>query len=124
MIVHRCKHYFCESCALGHYRKTKRCAVCGEQTGGVFNPAKGMVHVVGGHRSMHANNRVMSQCMLQGVNKVMGQCMLQRVNNVMGEGVMGQCMLQGVNNVMGQCMLQRVNRVIWANACCRGLTMS
>ena len=37
---HRCKHYFCESCALGNYRKTTRCAVCSQQTGGVFNPAK------------------------------------------------------------------------------------
>ena len=38
--AHRCKHYFCESCALKNYRKTTRCAVCGHQTGGVFNPAK------------------------------------------------------------------------------------
>ena len=37
---HRCKHYFCESCALKNYRKTTRCAVCSQQTGGVFNPAK------------------------------------------------------------------------------------
>ncbi|MGH0154477.1 UNVERIFIED_CONTAM: hypothetical protein FKN15_046837 [Acipenser sinensis] len=35
------QHYFCESCALQHYRKSQRCYVCNEQTNGVFNPAKG-----------------------------------------------------------------------------------
>ncbi|KAK6027539.1 hypothetical protein OSTOST_06426 [Ostertagia ostertagi] len=40
-VVTRCKHYFCESCALAAFRKNKRCAVCGENTGGVFNIAKG-----------------------------------------------------------------------------------
>lgn len=39
-VVTKCKHYFCESCALQNYRKTTRCAMCGHQTGGVFNPAK------------------------------------------------------------------------------------
>jgi len=45
----RCRHYFCESCALTHYRKSKRCAVCGQPTAGVFNPAKGeekLLHVL------------------------------------------------------------------------------
>jgi len=36
----KCKHYFCESCALAHYRKSQRCALCGVQTSGMFNPAK------------------------------------------------------------------------------------
>ena len=36
----RCKHYFCEKCALEHYKKSQRCYECGKQTGGVFNPAK------------------------------------------------------------------------------------
>ena len=40
-LLHRCKHYFCEKCALAQYRKSKRCFVCGLQTFGVFNPAKG-----------------------------------------------------------------------------------
>uniref|UniRef100_A0A3B4CMF1 Ring finger protein 113A n=1 Tax=Pygocentrus nattereri TaxID=42514 RepID=A0A3B4CMF1_PYGNA len=39
-IITKCKHYFCESCALQHYRKSKRCYVCNQQTNGVFNPAK------------------------------------------------------------------------------------
>ena len=56
-VVTRCKHYFCEKlasylispgpyvidlcrCALENYRKKPRCAVCGQPTGGVFNPAK------------------------------------------------------------------------------------
>ncbi|KAK6620280.1 hypothetical protein RUM44_006681 [Polyplax serrata] len=39
-IVTKCKHYFCENCALKQYRKTTRCYVCNKQTSGVFNPAK------------------------------------------------------------------------------------
>ncbi|KAA0705698.1 RING finger protein 113A [Triplophysa tibetana] len=39
-IITKCRHYFCESCALQHYRKSKRCYVCNQQTNGVFNPAK------------------------------------------------------------------------------------
>jgi len=42
-IVTKCKHYFCESCALDHHRKNKRCFVCGESTGGIFNPAKELI---------------------------------------------------------------------------------
>lgn len=39
-VVTKCKHYFCEKCALDQYRKSQRCFACGTQTGGVFNPAK------------------------------------------------------------------------------------
>ncbi|EKX48510.1 hypothetical protein GUITHDRAFT_105656 [Guillardia theta CCMP2712] len=35
----RCMHYFCESCALANYKKSKRCFVCNEQTQGQFNTA-------------------------------------------------------------------------------------
>ncbi|CAH1774754.1 unnamed protein product, partial [Owenia fusiformis] len=42
-IVTKCKHYFCEKCALSHYKKSKRCFVCNEQTMGVFNPAKELI---------------------------------------------------------------------------------
>uniref|UniRef100_UPI00358F1EBB E3 ubiquitin-protein ligase RNF113A-like n=1 Tax=Myxine glutinosa TaxID=7769 RepID=UPI00358F1EBB len=42
-VVTKCKHYFCESCALQHYRKSKRCYVCDQQTMGVFNPAKDLI---------------------------------------------------------------------------------
>ena len=42
-VVTKCKHYFCESCALNHHRKNKRCFVCGESTGGIFNPAKDLI---------------------------------------------------------------------------------
>ena len=42
-IVTKCKHYFCEKCALDHYRKSQRCYACGAQTGGVFNPAKEII---------------------------------------------------------------------------------
>ncbi|KAF5270220.1 hypothetical protein FQA39_LY08434 [Lamprigera yunnana] len=42
-IVTRCKHYFCESCALNRYKKTSRCAICNMQTSGIFNPAKVLI---------------------------------------------------------------------------------
>jgi len=42
-VVTRCKHYFCEKCALDHYRKSQRCFTCGKQTSGMFNPAKDLV---------------------------------------------------------------------------------
>ncbi|XP_073964589.1 RING finger protein mdlc [Choristoneura fumiferana] len=39
-VVTRCKHYFCEKCALENYKKSTRCFICNAQTSGVFNPAK------------------------------------------------------------------------------------
>ncbi|XP_034947526.1 E3 ubiquitin-protein ligase RNF113A [Chelonus insularis] len=39
-IVTKCKHYFCEKCALNHFKKSTRCFICNVQTNGVFNPAK------------------------------------------------------------------------------------
>ncbi|KAL4712125.1 hypothetical protein ACJJTC_010986 [Scirpophaga incertulas] len=39
-IVTKCKHYFCEKCALDNYKKSTRCFICNTQTNGVFNPAK------------------------------------------------------------------------------------
>ena len=39
-IMTKCKHYFCEACAVKRYRKNKRCFVCGNQTNGMFTPAK------------------------------------------------------------------------------------
>jgi len=38
-VVTKCEHYFCESCALKHASKTKRCHVCAENTYGIFNKA-------------------------------------------------------------------------------------
>lgn len=38
-VITKCEHYFCEACALKHYSKSSRCAVCKEQTFGVFNVA-------------------------------------------------------------------------------------
>jgi RING finger protein 113A len=39
-IVTKCQHYFCEACALKQFKKSSRCFVCGQQTSGIFNPAK------------------------------------------------------------------------------------
>mmetsp|Transcript_20672 Transcript_20672/g.51498 ORF Transcript_20672/g.51498 Transcript_20672/m.51498 type:complete len:362 (-) Transcript_20672:1423-2508(-) len=39
-VVTKCKHYFCEHCALRHNAKEKLCFVCQRPTGGTFNTAK------------------------------------------------------------------------------------
>lgn len=33
----RCKHYFCERCALQSFKKNMKCAICGENTYGAFS---------------------------------------------------------------------------------------
>lgn len=38
-VMTKCKHYFCEKCALAHYKKSTKCFVCEKQTGGFFDPA-------------------------------------------------------------------------------------
>ncbi|XP_077285075.1 RING finger protein mdlc [Arctopsyche grandis] len=43
-IVTKCKHYFCENCALSNYKKSARCYICNTQTMGVFNPAKELIN--------------------------------------------------------------------------------
>ncbi|KAH8311685.1 hypothetical protein KR044_007551 [Drosophila immigrans] len=42
-VVTKCKHYFCEKCALAQYRKSQRCIICSQQTNGIFNPAKELI---------------------------------------------------------------------------------
>ncbi|KAF6162134.1 hypothetical protein GIB67_008263 [Kingdonia uniflora] len=39
-VVTKCKHYFCEHCALKHHSKNKRCFVCNTPTLGLFNTAQ------------------------------------------------------------------------------------
>ncbi|XP_055379798.1 E3 ubiquitin-protein ligase RNF113A [Condylostylus longicornis] len=43
-VVTKCKHYFCEKCALEHFKKSSRCYICSTQTNGVFNPAKELIN--------------------------------------------------------------------------------
>ncbi|KAL6575651.1 hypothetical protein OROHE_001028 [Orobanche hederae] len=38
-VVTRCKHYFCEHCALKHHARNKKCFVCDQPTNGIFNTA-------------------------------------------------------------------------------------
>lgn len=42
-VVTKCKHYFCEKCALANFKKSSRCYICATQTNGVFNPAKELI---------------------------------------------------------------------------------
>lgn len=39
-VITKCKHYFCEKCALQQFKKSSKCFVCGAPTGGQFRPAK------------------------------------------------------------------------------------
>lgn len=43
IFIFRCKHYFCEKCALENYKKSQRCIICSQQTNGIFNPAKELI---------------------------------------------------------------------------------
>jgi RING finger protein 113A len=38
-VVTKCKHYFCEDCALDHDRRSGKCFVCEAPTQGIFNVA-------------------------------------------------------------------------------------
>ncbi|XP_019178113.1 PREDICTED: zinc finger CCCH domain-containing protein 1-like [Ipomoea nil] len=38
-VVTKCKHYFCEHCALKHHAKNNKCFVCNQPTLGIFNTA-------------------------------------------------------------------------------------
>uniref|UniRef100_A0A1B0FNC8 RING finger protein 113A n=1 Tax=Glossina morsitans morsitans TaxID=37546 RepID=A0A1B0FNC8_GLOMM len=42
-VITKCKHYFCEKCALEQYKKSQRCFICAQQTNGIFNPAKELI---------------------------------------------------------------------------------
>ncbi|CAO3643576.1 unnamed protein product [Cunninghamella blakesleeana] len=42
-VVTKCKHYFCESCAIRHYKTSSKCFACGSPTNGVFNTAKNIL---------------------------------------------------------------------------------
>lgn len=42
-VVTKCKHYFCEKCALQNFKRSSRCFICAVQTNGVFNPAKELI---------------------------------------------------------------------------------
>ncbi|KAL5208873.1 hypothetical protein ABZP36_033308 [Zizania latifolia] len=39
-VITKCKHYFCEHCALKHHSKNKKCFVCNKPTLGIFNAAQ------------------------------------------------------------------------------------
>lgn len=46
-VVTRCKHYFCETCALRHNSLNKgKCAICEQPTNGIFNVANDIVKKV------------------------------------------------------------------------------
>ncbi|XP_005994673.1 E3 ubiquitin-protein ligase RNF113A isoform X2 [Latimeria chalumnae] len=60
-VITKCKHYFCESCALQHYRKSKRCYVCDQQTNGVFNPAKELIAKIEKHKGQNPDHTDQSE---------------------------------------------------------------
>lgn len=42
-VVTKCKHYFCEKCAMEHFKKSPKCFACGASTNGIFNVAKEII---------------------------------------------------------------------------------
>jgi RING finger protein 113A len=42
-VVTRCRHHFCEQCALQHNAKSAKCFVCEQPTGGIFNVANDVI---------------------------------------------------------------------------------
>ncbi|XP_028390052.1 E3 ubiquitin-protein ligase RNF113A-like [Phyllostomus discolor] len=50
-VVTKCRHYFCESCALGHFHTSPRCYVCDQLTNGIFNPAKELITKLERHQA-------------------------------------------------------------------------
>jgi len=56
-VMTKCKHYFCEKCALAHFKKSTKCFVCEKQTGGFFDPATAIIE-----RLNAANTDLIHQC--------------------------------------------------------------
>lgn len=56
-VMTKCKHYFCEKCALAHFKKTPKCFVCEKQTGGFFDPATAIIDKLNA-----TNNDLIQQC--------------------------------------------------------------
>lgn len=56
-VMTKCKHYFCEKCALAHFKKSTKCFVCEKQTGGFFDPATTIIE-----RLNAANTDIIQQC--------------------------------------------------------------
>ncbi|KAG6618578.1 RING finger protein [Phytophthora cinnamomi] len=52
-----CGHFFCEACALKHFKKTSRCFNCKKQTNGVFNAAKQLRAKERAQRDEEANRK-------------------------------------------------------------------
>lgn len=59
-VMTKCKHYFCEKCALAHFKKSTRCFVCEKQTGGFFDTAKAILERLNAHNA--TNTDIIHQC--------------------------------------------------------------
>lgn len=42
-VMTKCKHYFCDSCAIKNYASDSNCFVCGQGTDGIFNTARDLI---------------------------------------------------------------------------------
>ena len=42
-VVTKCKHHFCDGCAIRNYGTDSNCFVCGQATDGVFNMARELI---------------------------------------------------------------------------------
>ncbi|EGC34094.1 hypothetical protein DICPUDRAFT_80146 [Dictyostelium purpureum] len=55
-VMTKCKHFFCEKCALDQNKKNKKCALCGEPTQGVFSQPKKTIDKLMEVSKAHFNN--------------------------------------------------------------------
>jgi len=56
-VITNCHHYFCEQCALNHYRKTPSCAICGENTQGPFRTAEKLIKTIAENKQKKEQNK-------------------------------------------------------------------
>ena len=42
-VMTKCKHYFCDTCAIQNYAQDSNCFVCGSATDGIFNTARDLI---------------------------------------------------------------------------------
>ncbi|KAM5332457.1 E3 ubiquitin-protein ligase RNF113A-like [Glossophaga mutica] len=57
-VVTKCRHYFCESCALQRFHTSPRCYVCDQLTNGIFSPAKELIAKLEKHQAAKEGGEV------------------------------------------------------------------
>lgn len=56
-VVTKCRHFFCQACAIKRYSKNPKCAACGAPTNGIFNKADKIIAQSKAKRAKEAKKR-------------------------------------------------------------------